>query len=222
MVVRGAFPKIRSREDAAGAIEAASLTFLVLTICQTAINIALVAANREPDAPLLTGVMIDALSTAGIFIVLTILLYRWRSRIIAVVMFLLIVILNGWRLAHGPVGALGGVLLMVGLWAGIRAMQATVKFHYFRRSKATVSSRPTKDYDVEKWEALLKKGIGMVAQKLRPLGEKWVDEFARAFLILNDKQYLPDIVQRIIADAKEEAERAERAARARRDWHSSS
>jgi len=36
------------------------------------------------------------------------------------------------------------------------------------------------------------------------------------FLILNDKRYLPDIVQKIIADAKGEAERAERAARATR------
>lgn len=62
----------------------------------------------------------------------------------------------------------------------------------------------------------------MIAEKLHPLGDKWVDEFARAFLILNDKRYLPDIVQKIIADAKGEAERAERAARATRDWHSSS
>jgi hypothetical protein len=58
---------------------------------------------------------------------------------------------------------------------------------------------------VEKWQTLLKydKEIALVADKLSPLGERWVDQFARDFLKLNDKRYLPEIVKRVIADARE-------------------
>jgi hypothetical protein len=65
-----------------------------------------------------------------------------------------------------------------------------------------------KPFDVEKWNALLRydDDIAKVAEKLRPLGDKWVDELARAYLVLNDKQYLPSIVQKIIADARKEDE----------------
>ncbi len=41
-----------------------------------------------------------------------------------------------------------------------------------------------------------------------PLGENCVDELARSYLLLNDKQYLPDIVRRIIADARVEQSQA--------------
>jgi hypothetical protein len=109
----------------------------------------------------------------------------------------------GLRLING-IAALDLVLLF-GLWAGIRGMQATIKYHSLAHD-----DRAGKPYDTEKWNALIKydKDIAMVAQKIQPLGEKWMSEFARAFLALNDKRYLPDIVQRIIAEAREEADRA--------------
>jgi hypothetical protein len=60
--------------------------------------------------------------------------------------------------------------------------------------------RSLKDYDEEKWNALIKydDDVARVADKLRPFGQKWIDEFARSYLVLNDKQYLPTIVKKII------------------------
>lgn len=68
------------------------------------------------------------------------------------------------------------------------------------------------EYDVAKWNALVKYDpeIGQVAEKLRPLGSKWVDTFAADYLALNDKIYLPEIVQKIIQDARAESEAQER------------
>lgn len=59
-------------------------------------------------------------------------------------------------------------------------------------------------YDGSKWDTLVKydEDIALVAAELRPLGRHWVDEFAKAYLSLNDKAYVPNIVQKIIADAK--------------------
>jgi hypothetical protein len=61
-------------------------------------------------------------------------------------------------------------------------------------------------FNVEKWEALVRYDpkIAAIADKLRPLGQRWVDEFARAYLALNDKQYLPNIVSQLLADARTE------------------
>jgi hypothetical protein len=60
-------------------------------------------------------------------------------------------------------------------------------------------------YDRNKWDALVKydKDIADVALKLEALGPPWVDEFAKAYLAINDKSYLPVIVQKIINDARE-------------------
>jgi hypothetical protein len=57
-------------------------------------------------------------------------------------------------------------------------------------------------YDINRWSALLKKDddLAKVAEKIRLLGENCVDELARSYLLLNDKKYLPDIVQKIISD----------------------
>ena len=66
------------------------------------------------------------------------------------------------------------------------------------------------DYDRRKWQALLKYDpeIAKVANKLRELGDEWVDEFAKSYLAINDKSYLPTIVNQIIVDArKQEAAR---------------
>src|SRR6266480_4910634 len=57
-------------------------------------------------------------------------------------------------------------------------------------------------YDINRWSALLKKDddLAKVAEKIRLLDENCVDELARSYLLLNDKKYLPDIVQKIISD----------------------
>jgi hypothetical protein len=71
--------------------------------------------------------------------------------------------------------------------------------------------RNTLPFDREKWQALERYDpeLAMIASKLRVLGDKWVDEFARAYLALNDKKYLPNIVQKIIDDARLEAKELE-------------
>lgn len=64
-----------------------------------------------------------------------------------------------------------------------------------------------KGYDEEKWAAVCQydDDIRRVAAALQPYGDKYVDELARAYLTLNDKQYLPMIVQKIIEMAKRNA-----------------
>jgi hypothetical protein len=76
------------------------------------------------------------------------------------------------------------------------------------KEKTSSGQGSQKPYDSEKWNALLKydEDIARVAEQLRSFGDKWVDVFARDFLALNDKQYLPSIVQKIIFDAKKERE----------------
>jgi ankyrin repeat protein len=68
-------------------------------------------------------------------------------------------------------------------------------------------------FDRAKWNALLQydKDIALIAERLQPLGQKWLDEFASSYLALNDKQYLPSIEQKIVAAAKVEAEENEQA-----------
>ena len=60
--------------------------------------------------------------------------------------------------------------------------------------------------------------IAEIVRKLRPLGQKWIDELAASYLAINDKSYLPAIVQKIIAKAKAESAELERqkAVRAKR------
>jgi hypothetical protein len=78
------------------------------------------------------------------------------------------------------------------------------------------AARAVPEYDRTRWAALLKydDDIARVAARIRPLGERWVDELAHAYLALNDKQYLKRIEERIFADARAEAATA----RARRDY----
>lgn len=67
---------------------------------------------------------------------------------------------------------------------------------------------PSIKFDQEKWNALLKydADIASLADKIRPYGQKWSDEFAASYLALNDKKYLADIEQKIISTAKKEIE----------------
>ena len=77
-------------------------------------------------------------------------------------------------------------------------------------SSASITAR----FDRDKWSALLKydKDIALIADKLQPLGQKWMDELASSYLVLNDKQYLPEIEHKIIVAARREAEEKEQKA----------
>jgi hypothetical protein len=62
-------------------------------------------------------------------------------------------------------------------------------------------------YDHAKWNALVQydPDIARLAKVLTPYGQKYVDELATAYLALNDKAYLPMIIQKILATAKQDA-----------------
>jgi hypothetical protein len=67
-------------------------------------------------------------------------------------------------------------------------------------------------YDVDKWRDVIEhdEAIAAVAENLRPLGDKWVNEFARNYLSLNDKKRTWSIVQKVVEDARRERGQAER------------
>jgi len=57
----------------------------------------------------------------------------------------------------------------------------------------------------ERWRALSRydDDIREATEKLRPFGEHWVNELARAYFALNeDRDYLPNIVSRLLAEAE--------------------
>lgn len=62
-------------------------------------------------------------------------------------------------------------------------------------------------YDQAKWNALVQydPDIARIVKVLTPYGQKYVDELAAAYLTLNDKSYLPMIIQKILATAKQDA-----------------
>jgi hypothetical protein len=65
-----------------------------------------------------------------------------------------------------------------------------------------VVEEPT--FDQNKWNALVKydPDIKRIVEALSPYGPKYIDQFAAAFMALNDKDYLPQIIQDILATAK--------------------
>jgi len=77
-----------------------------------------------------------------------------------------------------------------------------------------IDRTPTKQNPLEpksdqanKWEALVKYDaeISAEAEKLRPYGAKWIDEFGRAYFALQeDRKYLSSIVSRLLKEAKQE------------------
>jgi hypothetical protein len=62
-------------------------------------------------------------------------------------------------------------------------------------------------YDRQKWHALLSSDADILrlAKVLEPYGQKYVDEFAAAYLALNDKDYLPMILRKVIASARRDS-----------------
>jgi len=65
-------------------------------------------------------------------------------------------------------------------------------------------STATPCFDRAKWNALAlyDKEVSSFADQIRPLGQKWMDELASAYMTLGNNSYLPDIVAKI----KEKAE----------------
>ena len=76
----------------------------------------------------------------------------------------------------------------------------------------SLSNTAGPSFDRAKWNALVQydKDIALMAEKLQPLGQKWLDEFASSYLVLNDKTYLPEIERKIVAAARSEAEQNKR------------
>ena len=62
-------------------------------------------------------------------------------------------------------------------------------------------------YDRQEWRALLSSDadISRLAKVLVSYGQKYVDEFAAAYLALNDKDYLPAILRNIVASASRDS-----------------
>jgi hypothetical protein len=61
----------------------------------------------------------------------------------------------------------------------------------------------------QRWNALLRfdPDISAAAEKVRPLGEHWLDELGQAYFALNeDNDYLPNIVDRLTEEAKRDKE----------------
>jgi len=124
----------------------------------------------------------------------------------------------GWFLLALVTSPLIAGLLVVALPRKAMSEYGPVRISKERASDpmpaVTAPTTPTPPFDVEKWRALTKYDpeIAAISDKLLPLGQKRVDEFARSYLALNDKQYLPSIVRKILDDARaEEADRQERA-----------
>ena len=132
--------------------------------------------------------------------------YRWKL----VLPLVLAGIQHGWELLRSSPCRCGTLAFF--------ARRSTPPPVYSRETTATpiqTDSAPNETaagFDRAKWNALLRydKDIALIAEKLQPLGEKWVDEFASSYLALNDKTYLPQIEEKLVAAAKAEAEENER------------
>jgi hypothetical protein len=64
-------------------------------------------------------------------------------------------------------------------------------------------------YDAEKWGSLIRNDadLSRAAATLEPFGKKYVDELASAYLVLDDKDYLPIILRKIAATIRKDSGR---------------
>jgi hypothetical protein len=213
------FSKIGSRADAIAAIRQTSTLFFVIA----AINVAVGAFLFFSDAQKSQYVHITLDDIFGFFFlgiivaILATFLRRANSRfsallllIISIYAFTSTLVVNAGLM--GNLGKRNLVIALFALWASGRATLATFRLHgKFAQEQSQQRSEPILNdasYDVEKWEALLQydDDIANAEARLRPLGQKWLDEFARAYLVLNDKRYLPNIFHKIVQAAQAEAE----------------
>lgn len=85
--------------------------------------------------------------------------------------------------------------------------EATANGYLENSSRAGPSGRRNYRYDHAKWNALVEYDpeISRIESILRPYGQKYVDQFAAAFLTLNDKSYIPNIIEKILEAARQDA-----------------
>jgi hypothetical protein len=214
------FSRIGNRADAIAAIRQTSTAlFLIAAFQIVAIGLLLsywretgVAAARMPLDDIAGGVILSA-----IIAILAAFLRRASSRfsallllIISAYWFVLIFAINGGAFGGSAGNKINPWFALVALWASGRATLATFRLHgrFARKEGQQYSNAIPNDapYDVEKWQTLVQydDDIAMAEARLRPLGQKWLDEFARAYLALNDKRYLPNIFQKIVQAARAE------------------
>ena len=63
-------------------------------------------------------------------------------------------------------------------------------------------------YDVTRWKALVEfdPEIAKIEATLKPFGQKYVDQFAAGYLALNDRNYIPNIIEKILETARRDSE----------------
>jgi hypothetical protein len=78
---------------------------------------------------------------------------------------------------------------------------------------------PQYRYDRNRWNALVEYDpeLARVEATLQPYGQKYIDQLATAYLTLNDKNKLPDIIKKIIETAKRDSADAAAAEERRRN-----
>lgn len=218
-------PRIEKRQDAVRVIQICSGIFYFLAAANVVVAFILFAAGPQimslpPDA------IINYLGTGIITASVASALRAFESRTAAIMLLLVSLGVAATTIhnnaSHVQSGNLGAAV--VAIITAIEAIRATVAFQGRLAEQSAPSPEPTvapsppprasppppppapKPYDVEKWEALMKydDDIAMVVQKLRPLGQKWIDELAKSYLAINDKKYLLPIVQKIIKAARDE------------------
>jgi len=101
-----------------------------------------------------------------------------------------------------PMMMIGGVSVLSGVILFVAGVLSVIVLRPSEESTAEL----TVAYDRQKWNALVKYDdeIALVAEKLQPLGQRWMDEFASSYLALNDKKYLPNLVKKIIGNARKD------------------
>ena len=109
-----------------------------------------------------------------------------------------------------PIGAAAAFAFFAAR-SGLQAMPSGSSANVSRQTSSGTNGASA-PFDRAKWNALVQydKDISTIAQRLQPLGQKWLDEFASSYLALNDKSYLLEIENKIVLAAKAEAEENER------------
>jgi hypothetical protein len=64
-------------------------------------------------------------------------------------------------------------------------------------------------FDEQNWNFLVQNDpdLARIVEALTPYGQKYVDQLARAYLVLDDKDYLPIILDKIVGSARKDASR---------------
>ena len=243
------FSRITDREQALWLIRISSTLFYLLAAMQigVVVLIAFVSANVRGYASLPPDAVFDYLATAVAVVILASLLRSLHSRIAAVTLLTLSIVIAAITFVGSAANSPSGsrFMALMAIWIATRATQATFKLHGRFAKEPPTTDQPTEEpkpqpiptadfishprsglesaaatdaamrrrppkYDREKWAALLKYDdeLAIVAGRISPLGQKWLDEFAHAYLTLNDKKYLQKIEEKIFADARAETARS--------------